>query len=168
MILSGDIDLAFMVLPDRHQDITYEVLSEEELMLIMSPEHSLAKEGITKEGCKYPWMDMAKLKDEQFILQWPDQRTRQTTDKIFRDVGIKPNIILTIRNIYAAVELAADNYGLTFVSEAPFRYIQTRVRPLCFSVGNPNTIFNLTAAYHRNVYLPLYTQEFINILKVSI
>jgi DNA-binding transcriptional LysR family regulator len=87
MILNGEIDLAFFVLPVRHPDITYEILNREELLLVMSSNHPLANEGIIKAGCKYSWIDIKKLEEEEFILQWPDQKTRQAADKIFHEAG---------------------------------------------------------------------------------
>jgi DNA-binding transcriptional LysR family regulator len=165
MILNGDIDLAFIVMPVRHPNLTYEVLTHEEIVLLMSPNHPMSVSGYYKEGFKYPWIDLAKLESEQFILQWPDQRTRQVTEKIFHEVGIKPQKILTIRNIFTSMQLAANGYGMAFTGEFPLRYIQLNKKPACFSVGHTLTTSSLMAVYRSEVNLPLFTREFINIVK---
>jgi DNA-binding transcriptional LysR family regulator len=165
MLLNGDIDLAFFTLAGRHPDLDYEIISQEEVVLVMSPDHPMANQGITKKGCKYPWMDIRKLEGEQFFLQWPDQKIRQMTDKVFHDAGIKPTIKLTTRNIFASVQLATAGHGMTFVGEISLQYIQTNVKPVCFSVGNPNMVFDFVVAFRRGIYLPSYIQQFIGIVK---
>jgi DNA-binding transcriptional LysR family regulator len=164
-LLNGDIDLAFITLPIRHPDITYEIINQEELLLVMSPDHPMAFQGITKKGCKYSWMDITKLKDEGFILPWPDQRTRQVADKIFHDAGIKPKILLTVRNIGVSLQLAAEGFGITFAGETPLRYTATSKKPACFSVGSPSTDFNFVVAFRKGMYHPTYVKQFINIVK---
>ena len=165
MILQGNIDLAFFTMPIRSADIRYEIISHEEVVLVMSPEHPLAKQGIQKPDCKYPWIDVAKLAGEPFILQKSDQRTRQIADKIFRDAGITPDVVLSVRNILASVQLAMDGYGMTFVSETHLRHIATKGEPVCFSVGRPCTTTSFVAAFRRGVYLPYYAQQFIQIVR---
>lgn len=165
MLLRGDIDLAFFNLPIKSPDIDYEVISHEEVVLIMSPEHPMANCGVPKNGCKYPWVDLKTLGDEGFILQRSDQRTRQIADKLFKEAGIEPNILLSIRNILASVELAAGGYGLTFVSETHLRHINLRIKPVRFSVGNPCTTTSFVAAFRKGIYLPYYTKQYIQIVK---
>jgi DNA-binding transcriptional LysR family regulator len=165
MILNGEIDLAFFTLPIRHPDISCDIIKEEEVVLVMSASHPLAGAGVDKAGCKYPWLDMEKLKDEPFIIQRLDQRTRHISDQIFREANIKPRIALEIRNILASVELAAGGCGITFVSETHLRHISLKEKPACFSVGSPKTMTHFVAAYHRGVYLPHYAQRYIQIVK---
>jgi DNA-binding transcriptional LysR family regulator len=165
MILDGEIDLAFFTLPIRHPDICYDIIKEEEVVLVMSAAHPLAGTGIGKEGCQYPWLDVKKLQDETFIMQLLDQRTRHITDQILRDANIRPGISLEIRNILASVRLAADGYGVTFVSETHLRHIPLPHKPACFSVGNPKTMTCFVAAYRRGIYLPHYAQRYVQIVK---
>lgn len=164
-IADGEVDIAFITLPVKHPDITYEIISQEELVLVMSPDHPLANSGKNRPGCRYPWIDMEDLKDEAFILQWPHQRTRQASDKLFRAAHIKPNVILTVRNIAISVQLATNGFGLAFVGETALRYIQTKVKPACFSVGSPGTEFSFAVVYRQDMYLPNYMKQFIQITK---
>jgi DNA-binding transcriptional LysR family regulator len=172
MILDGEIDLAFFTLPIRHPDVTYEIINHEEVVLIMNRDHPMAKEGIKKPECRYPWMDVRKLKDEEFIVQRPDQRTRQIMmDEIFHNAGFQPRITMEIRNILASVELAASGYGMSFVGETHLRHIPLKTKPACFSVGShgpkkiPGTTTSFVAAWRRGIYLPNYAQRFIAIVK---
>jgi DNA-binding transcriptional LysR family regulator len=165
MILDGEIDIAFFTLPIRHPDISYDIIKEEEVVLIMNAAHRLAGTGVKRPGCKYPWLDVKKLPDETFIMQCLDQRTRQVADQIFHDAAVTPKISLEIRNILASVELAADGYGITLVTETHLRHIPLKEKPACFSVGSPKTMTSFVAAYRRGIYLPHYAQRYIRIVK---
>jgi DNA-binding transcriptional LysR family regulator len=165
MILDGEIDLAFFALPIRHPDLTYDIIKEEEVVLVMSQDHPLAGTGVKKAECKYPWIDVQKLRDEAFILQLPDQRTRRIADQIFHALNFEPQVSLEIRNILASVELAASGYGMTFVSETHLCHITLKEKPACFSVGDPNTMTSFVAAYRKGMYLPQYAQRYIQIVK---
>jgi len=165
MILDGEIDLAFFTLPIRHPDISYDTIKEEEVILVMNADHGLAGEGIKKAGCKYPWIDLKKLKDETFIMQRVDQRTRHITDQILLEHNMTPKTTLDIRNILASVELAASGYGITFVSETHLRHINLKEKPACFSIGKPKTMTSFVAAYRRGIYLPVYGQRYIQIVR---
>jgi DNA-binding transcriptional LysR family regulator len=165
MILEGEIDLAFFTLPIRHPDIHYDVIKEEEIVLVMSAGHPLAGTGISKEGCKYPWLDVRKLRDETFIMQLFDQRTRHITDQILRDANMSPGTSLEIRNILASAKLASEGYGITFVGETHLRHIPLQHKSAFFSVGNPKTMTCFVAAYRRGTYLPHYAQRYVQIVK---
>ena len=165
MILEGTIDLAFFTLPIQSPDVSYEVISQEEVVIVMSANHPGSELGISRSDCKYPWIDICNLRNEPFILQKNDQRTRQIINKLFIEAGIEPDIILEIVNILAAVQLAVDGYGITFVGETHLGHIHTRTQPVCLSTGKPYTTTNFVAAFRRGVYLPEYAKEYIKIVK---
>lgn len=164
-ILKGGIDLAFITLPIKHPEIDYEIISQEKLLLLMASNHPKVDQGLFKEGWKYPWIDIVTLKDEPFILQWPGQRTRQAADKIFHEAGFKPNILLTVRSIDVAVQMASEGFGIAFAGEIPLRYIPSRKKTFCFSVGKPIVEFNFAVAFRTGTYQPNYIKHFINIIK---
>jgi DNA-binding transcriptional LysR family regulator len=164
-LLNGDIDLAFITLPFKHPDVSTQLISQEELLLIMSGNHPMADKAVVKDGCKYPWMDINILKDESFILPWPAQRTRQMADRIFRDEGIKPNVLLTVKNTNAMIELASKGFGIAFVGEATLWTVPEKENLRCFSVGSPNTEFSLAIALRSAMYQPTYIKHFIDIAK---
>lgn len=165
MILDGEADLAFFNLPIKSPDIDYEIISREEVLLIMNDSHPLARSGISKDGCKYPWIDLRLLADEPFIMQIPGQRTRQTVDQIFKEYDFVPKIKLQTSNITAEVLLAAKGYGCCFVTETHLKHIQPLKNIACFSVGNPCTTVDFVAAFRRGSYLPYHAREYIMIVK---
>lgn len=165
LLLSGSIDLAFLNLPIKNPELDYEVISEEEVVLMMAPDHPLAAEGVEKPGCRYPWIDLKRLRNEEFVLYKPDQRTYQIVDRMFKSSGITPNVLLTVRNVLASVELSASGYGMSFICDSHLRHINLPVKPACFSVGKYATTTDFVAAFRKGVYLPHYAREYIKIVK---
>lgn len=165
MLLNGDADLAFFNLPVKNPDIDYQIISHEEVVLVLGNDHPLKNKGIKKEGCKYPWLDLKLLENEPFILQPPDQRARQTVDQLFKSCHIHPQICLQTGNIPAAAELASQGYGACFVTETHLKHIPFKKKPVLFSVGTPNTTVDFVAAFRKGSYLSYHAQEYIKIVR---
>ncbi len=165
MLLSGEADLAFFNLPIKDPNIDYEIISHEEVLLVLSAKHPLVSYGIRREGCNYPWMDLNLLRDEPLILQTPGQRTRQTVDALLKKYDFSPHIKLQTSNISAEVELAARGYGACFVTETHLKHIAAGKQVAYFSVGEPCTTVDFVAAYRRGSYIPYHAREYIKIVK---
>lgn len=165
MILAGSIDLAFYNGPSKSPDINYEIINTEEILLVMSPKHPCANKGIMKKGCTHPWIDLTMIKDEFFILQKPEQRTRQIINNLLKENNISLDNHLITSNIRAAAELAAKNYGLAFICETHLKHIGLDDELMCFSLGNPKLTINFVAAYRKGSYLSYHASEYIKIVK---
>ena len=165
MLLNGEADLAFFNLPVKSPDIDYEIISHEEVVLVLAADHPLKNAGIEKEGCKYPWLDLHLLADEPFILQPSGQRTRQTVDQLFKTCHFHPQVRLQTSNISAAAELASRGYAACFVTETHLKHIPFKKQPLFFSVGDPNTTVDFVAAFRKGSYLSYHAQEYIKIVR---
>lgn len=165
MILNGDIDLAFFNYVESDENLDYTVMSHEEVVLVMSKENDFASMGKKMKGCRYPHIDLHLLRDQGFIIQTPTQRTRMVVDRLFREQKIEPKVILETSNIGAEAELAARNYGMTFITETHLKHLPDRSRLSLFSVGNPCTTVDFVAAYRKNSYIPYHAQEYMKIVK---
>ena len=109
------------------------------------------------------------LKGQDFILQNRTQHTRLIVDRIFHkrhiEPHIEPYIILETSNIQAEAELAARNYGFTFITETHLKYIPNRDQLALFSIGSPKTTVDFVATYRKNSYLPFHAKEYIKVVK---
>ena len=165
LILDGDIDLAFYNYAEREENISYLTISHEEMVLVMGKGSPFAHLATPCAGCIYPHIELKSLLDADFILQVPGQRTRQIMDQLFRRAGFKPHIVLETSNIQAEAELAARNYGLTFITETHLRHMTILDQLQLFSVGSPKTTVDFVAAYRTNSYVPEYARDFVEIVK---
>ncbi len=166
MLLKGETDLAFFNLPVRNSSIDYEIISHEEILLILPDGHPLREKAVVRKGCKYPWLSLDLLKNEKFILFTKSQRTRQIAEHLFSHYGIHPNVFLQTRNIQAALTLASKGYGACFVSETHLKHVSFETPPLCFSVGEDGpAAVDFVAAFRKHSYLPYHAKEYIKIVK---
>ncbi|WP_124064943.1 LysR family transcriptional regulator [Clostridium sp. E02] len=165
MILSGETDLAFFNKPVKSPEVDYEVISHEEMLLIMSVDHPLADRGVTKNTCTRPWFDLTLLQEERLILQETNQRSRLTVDRIFQQVGFQPQRILITSNIRAGAELVSKNYGVAFVTDTHLKHMNFLDKLMCFSFGTPSTMVDFVAAYRKGSYLNHHANEYIKIVK---
>lgn len=164
-LLNGDVDLAFITLPVKSNAITYEILSQEEVLLVMSANNPLAQEYEIRANCRYPWFNLKNAEKENFILQQPGHKTRQVADNLLKSYKINPNIALTVSNIDIIMQLVSNNQGMTFAGEVPLSQIQTQDPLACFSVGEPCTEFKFAVAYRNGMYLSASMKLFITLAK---
>ena len=165
-LCSGDLDLAFFPLPAKRPEIVTEILRSEELLLMLPPHDPIAGCAQTRPDFRFPWLDLALLKNHRFILQKKDQRTRQIIDKLFHDNNFVPERILEIQNIEVAVSLTVAGYGCSFTRDVHLSQLSVAgAAPQCFSVGHQRTFSDYAAAYRQGMYLPDYARDFIRLVR---
>ena len=165
LLLSGKVDIAIFNGPENHADLDYEILGKEEFVLVVSRDHPLARCGKRIEGNKYPWIDIERFKNDNFILHYPEQRTEQIAMQIFSEKKIVPHVVLRTHSMEGAVRLAASGFGVCFVSESHMKHIHLETEPVLFSIGDMQTEVELLAVYRRGAYLPQYAKDYISLAK---
>ena len=165
MLVSGEADLAFFNGPVKSPLVDCEVITHEEIVLVFSAGHPLTALGVSREDCKFPWIDLTLLKDAEFIFQTETQRTWQTVGPLVRALPYVPKVRLRTSNIQAAVELAAAGYGAYFVTESHLRHMKCREQLACFSVGRPSTSVDFVAAFRKGGYMSHYAREYIKVVR---
>ncbi len=163
LLLDDQLDFAVFNEAHPHPNLVYEVLANEEVLLMLSPHHPLAKQGIEREGCRYPWIDLKLLEKEPFILHFPDQTTGRIALELFEAYGIQPPVPFHTRNSQACAILAYQGLGACLIPENYVKSMKFDPLPTCFSVGDGGVFSTLTIAYRRGAYLPSYARDFIKI-----
>lgn len=165
LILSGDVELGFYNKSSKiRPELDFQTVKLEELVLVMSKKNPLTKNAI-KTSFDKSWFDIKQLKNEMMILQKPQQSVRQITDALFLKNEIVPIETLVTGNIYAAIQLASKNYGVTFAFETHVKNLVDLDEVSCFSVGKPSTIVEFIAAHRKDCKLSFFAEEYIKIVK---
>lgn len=164
---SHNIDLTFYNVHEFPKLLDYQVLREEEIVLILSAAHPLAKKAEQRTGFRHPWIDLKLFSDENFILLYPDQNTGGIALNLFRDYDMNPPVLLHTRNSEMSIKLAMDGLGAAFAPESYFRQVNMEhgAGSLCFSVGRSPVLTTTIAAYQKNRYLPQHVKDYIEIIK---
>ena len=145
----------------------YQVLREEEIVLILSSGHPLAQKAQIMPGFHHPWIDLELFRDENFILLYPDQNTGGIALNLFQEYGMNPPVLLHTRNSEMSIKLAMDGLGAAFAPESYYRQVASeRGRAsLCLSVGKRQVLTTTIAAWQKNRYQPQYVRDYIGILR---
>ncbi|MCL2852140.1 MAG: LysR family transcriptional regulator [Defluviitaleaceae bacterium] len=140
-------------------------LGREEIVLVLPKDHPLAGMGTIREGCRYPWLDIRLIQNEQFVLNPKDQITGRVAAQLFEQAGITPKVLLYTRNNETAIRLAATSRVLTFSPETYIKEASCSQSLSCYSVGYPWSEIKLYASYKRGRYFSSYARDFLDLIR---
>ena len=165
-LLDGQVELAFYSKPSTlNPQIEYETLDREELLICTSKNHPIGRFSQPNLSGRFPILDPALLQNEQIIFMQPEQRTRQITDALFQELGLKFEHVICTGNLPAIMELAALGYGISFVFEPHLRHRAGTTPIECYSFGSGPVISDFVAASRKGSYLPQYARDYIELVR---
>jgi DNA-binding transcriptional LysR family regulator len=114
--LRGAVDLGIVTYPETRKGLRIIPLPADRLVLICAPDHPLARRNHTGIG---------KLDGQNFVAFEKDMASRRAMDRIFREHGIRVNVVMEFDNIETikrSVEIGAG------VSIVPLLSVQKEVQ----------------------------------------
>ena len=106
-VLAGEVDLGLISYPESRRDITVIPWRREEMVLAVSPEHTLA-------GRKEP-VPPRDLNGSDFISFDEDLPIRRHMDRFLKDHGVEVNIALHFDNIQMIKEAVTHRVGVSIM-----------------------------------------------------
>ena len=168
MLIDGVVDFAILNTEVKSAGIHSEKLYEEEILLVVPQNHPSAHQGVLTENSRYPQIDIALFAEDKFILQPPEQRTRQIADVIFDMAAIKPNVLFTTRSIETAILTVANGCGICFAPESYIKHLRVDTPPTLFSLKYSQARVTLNLAYFYGLHMPDYITDFSSIIRKTI
>ena len=107
-VLSNSIDFGLVAYPQKHRQLEILPFHTDTLVLVVNPEHPLAKE---------KQVTIEELEREKFIGFEPDIPTRKATDEIFSDVGIEIEPIMEFDNVETVKRAIEINAGIAIIPQ---------------------------------------------------
>ncbi|MBJ6362217.1 LysR family transcriptional regulator [Paenibacillus sp. GCM10012307] len=104
----GTVDIGITYLSERNPNIETSILYYDTYELVVSPDHPLS-------ALKHTTVD--KLKDVPFIMLSLDTFGRRFIDKMFREYGIEPNIVMELPSSEEVKRMVELNLGVAIVSK---------------------------------------------------
>ena len=105
-VLAGDLDAAFVSLPVEARGVQTELLNEDYLVAIGSPQHSLARQRVVSAYA---------LAGENLILGERGGNTRRLIDQFFAQTGVTPKVIMELSRLAAIKRMVAEDMGVGIV-----------------------------------------------------
>ncbi len=115
-IRAGHVDAGLLTLPVEESDLVTMPVLREELVLITTPTHSLAKR---------KRIAPSDLADEPFVLFEPGSGTRRVIDRFFLSENIEPNIVMDTENVEIIKAMVKTGLGIGMV---PYMAVAREVR----------------------------------------
>lgn len=159
-VLEGEVGIALLTTFPRHEELVYDLIQEEKLVLIVNRECKLAKR--IAPGTP---IDILEARDETFISSQSGHSVRTIQDSLFITRDMKPKIDLVTISIEVGKHVVAAS---PVVMACPDSYVETDNSPdsAYFSypilgVENPRHFY---ACYRKDMYLTKYMKGFLEIL----
>lgn len=159
-VLEGEVGIALLTTFPRHEELIYDLIQEEKLVLIVNRECELAKR--IAPGTP---IDILEARDETFISSQSGHSVRTIQDSLFIARDMKPKIDLVTISIEVGKHVVAAS---PVVMACPDSYVETDNSPdsAYFSypilgVENPRHFY---ACYRKDMYLTKYMKGFLEIL----
>ena len=115
-------DMVFCSLVDDEPDIEFIPIANEELVVIVSNEHPLAKN---------EFIDLSEVGNYPFIGFSEKSGIRSLISDLFKEVDINPNIICEVEEDNAVAGLVEINYGIAVVPKiSSLKYYNVKVLPI--------------------------------------
>ncbi len=107
-ILTNSIDLGLVAYPQKHKQLEVLPFHDDILVLVVSPEHPLAKRKS---------VDIEEVAGQKFIGFEPDIPTRKATDQIFREANIESDPVMEFDNVETVKRAVEINAGIAILPQ---------------------------------------------------
>ena len=152
MILEGECDVAFITTTSKRNNLHYELIENEHLVLVAAKTTELSKRH--QDGAT---LDITEARNEKFISMATDHSVRAIQDRLFRENGLKPEIILETHNMEAAKAITAQSDAVFLV---PGVYVddemKNRDKVNIYHIKNSNYERHFYYCYRDGLYLTQY------------
>ena len=164
MLLRENIcELAIFHRQELAEDLVYEHLMDERIMLCAPSDHPLVR---SLPPDFHGPLDLKLLDNENFILQRPNSTLAKIVQNIFSQYGITSRNQIVTSSSTTGMNLVAGGYGFIFMSESDIiRYTQSGKKISCFTFSDPPAQFSLVVAYKRSAVINPSARKFIELVK---
>lgn len=161
MLHEGAFDLGLITTEPRFQDLTYELLETEEVVLMAAKNSNFAR-----RMHKRTEVSILEAANEPFVILSPGHSVRTVQESVFHNHMIDPPILLETDSLEAAKRLAATGAALMF---CPSVYVnqdkELRNRVICYQVAGMEYKRNFYACYRQDMVLLRFMSDLIDIVK---
>lgn len=159
LLLEGKADFAFVNKVSDRNDIVTEVTKKYDFFVAVGRNRKTALPDSESR------LSIKKFAKESFILQTPQQLTRQYADQVFREAGITPRVLFTLSNIEAAAAVVAEGCGACFLPETHLSHLSFADRLCCYRLKTSAPRLDFGIAYLKGTYMPEYFEYLLELAR---
>lgn len=162
----GGTDMSFLYLPLKREELCYEPLVDENILVALPAEHPISREfaGALQKP-PFPAISFHDLAGDDFIVMKHKRKMRETFLHLCEQTKVRPKIILESGSLVSAQALVACGMGVTLVTDTLALYSRLAKNPLYFSLKEYTEPRHLVMAYSKYVQPSKAAMEFIRVTK---
>ncbi len=155
-VRQNQVDIGIVAYPQESRQLGVIPLPSDELVVIVHPEHALAKEGKPVE--------LRKLQGRPFVAFEPDIPTRKAIDRVLQDTGVEVEIVQEFDNVETIKRSVEAECGISII---PRRCAQMEMRVgslVALSIADMKVERPVGIIYKRGKSFSNTLQKFIAVL----
>lgn len=157
MIASGELDIGFMSLCEKHRTgDEYQIIKKEEFFLAVPSEHPVYQE----TSCGFAELELSKLRYEPFAQMYKGSTVREFTDEIFRQESFFPTILFETTRPATILGMIAAKMCCGLV---PGYYVDPSNPDVRFFTLPSHPTWDIAVSYKKGSYLNQATKYFIRL-----
>ena len=155
-VLGLHLDLGIIGMKPRHPDLIVTPFFDEQLVLVMPPNHAWNKRKTFK---------LEDLKGQSLIMREKGSGTRELIDSALDKLGVKPTIVMEIGSNEAIKRAVEGNVGLAFF---PPSVVDAEIKEgvvKALKISGPRLELSFNVVYHQEKRSSPLIRAFIEVLK---
>lgn len=163
----GKIDFCMIPAPLKNNQLEYQTVYQEQILLAVPPDHLLNKQLTPALSSGLPFIDLSLVAEEPFLFLKKHQKFTQMGMQLCRAAGFTPRIVFETVNWNTINSLVANGMGIGFVPEILSETPTKDRRPVYYRIMSANTTRPYLIAYKAGIDLPAAALNFIQVAKNS-
>ena len=173
----GSLDLVFDNWSCEDDSFVWEEMGTEELVLVSGqPEIEEELPSACRLSCEdiksgryrkkeIPRVSVRALEKGRFLLLGEGNDTREKADRMLKETGIRPKIVLEVDQMATAYQMVRENRGITFVTDTLIRCGPHRPELAYYKIDSPFVKKSMNCLYKRTRYMTRAAEEFLRLAK---
>ena len=155
-VLHGTADIGLVAFPVNHKELTTINFAQDELVVAMNLEHSLAK----KKN-----LSIDNLRGEEFIAFEKDIPTRKATDEMLSNAGVEISVVMEFDNVETVKRALEINAGIAILPGNTVTNEVERNQLTSLKLDNGIHVRPLAIIHKKNRMLTPALRSFVELMK---
>lgn len=164
-LLKGNLDFAMVTLPLGSNELMFEHLFDEEILLAVPRDHPANAVFNRPELGRFGTVQLSYFKDDDFILMKSRHRFRLVQNALFQKAGFKPKIVFESRNNSTIQSLITGGIGIGFMPVAQQRNTAAEWQSVYYHLEDLDAKREIVIAHSKDGYLSYAAKAFIHLAK---
>jgi DNA-binding transcriptional LysR family regulator len=157
-VLHGSADIGLVAFPVNHKELTTINFAQDELVVAMNPEHSLANKKT---------ISISDLRGEDFISFERDIPTRKATDEMLSNAGVDISVVMEFDNVETVKRALEINAGIAILPRHTVLNETERKQLVAIKLDNGIHVRPLAIIHKKNRILTPALRSFVELMKNS-